>query len=169
MEMEAPGHGRAGTGRRIMLPNSVFLSGTVRIGARPRQFAPHRFTVTLEEPVPVAEALSRLTAAAGAALLPDAERAQRFHKMTAAKAGVEIAGPGPEIGLGTSELGKLQFRVMLYCLAEDATRLEHAVTLAFLGWIHGRAAARPESRGVEDAWTEIGRQLREPRAHSNAA
>ncbi|WP_246191216.1 mechanosensitive ion channel domain-containing protein [Aureimonas leprariae] len=167
MEMPAHALGHGATGRRLTLPNSALLAGPVRVEAQPRHFAPHRFVLTLEHPVPVAPALAVLNAAAAAALAPDAERAARFHRMTAAKLGVEVAGPGHEVSVTTSELGKLQFNVMLYCLAKDARDLQQAVTLAFLAETVPLSAAEPLAaaqaaspvRTIPDIWPEIARRL----------
>jgi small-conductance mechanosensitive channel len=169
METPSAGLGHAGTGRRLTLPNSLFLACPVRVEAQPRQFAPHRFAITLEFPAPISLALARLEAAADAALAEDRERASRFHRLSVAKSGVEIAGPGYEVTLATTDLGKLQFHVMLYCLAKDARDLQQAVTIGFLSDLAGlaeqqqSAAARPK---VSDGWTELSRKLREPRTNA---
>lgn len=166
--MELPPHhlGHSGTGRVVMLPNAILLTGPVRVGAQPRHFFPHRFTLTLEGPVPVRETKARIEAAAEAALADDLDRATRFHRLAAGKAGAEIAGPGYEVTVGTSDIGKLQFHVMLYCLVQDAGALQQAITLEAL---EGLGAARTVKPGEQRAWDEIARQLREAARPREAA
>jgi hypothetical protein len=159
--MELPPHhlGHAGTGRVVMLPNSILLTGPVRVEPQPRQYAPHRFTLTLETPAPARQMVALIGAAARDALADDLDRATRFHRLTAGKAGADIAGPGHEVAVATSDLGKLQFHVMIYCLVKDARALEQAILLDVLEKIPlGERASRPAEAG---AWAEITRQLRE--------
>jgi len=166
METPPNGLGHAGTGRRLTLPNSLFLACPVRVEAQPRQFAPHRFTVTLEHPAPIAFALARLEAAAETALAEDRERASRFHRLSVAKTGVEIAGPGFEVTLATSDIGKLQFHVMLYCLAKDARALQQDVTIGFLTDLASVGDQQPAKSKVTDGWSDLARKLREPRTNA---
>ncbi|BDA86750.1 mechanosensitive ion channel protein MscS [Aureimonas sp. SA4125] len=169
MEIPPVSLGHAGTGRRLTLPNSLFLACPVRVEPQPRQFAPHRFTVTLERPVPAAHALNRLEASAEAALAEDTERAARFHRLAVAKTGVDIAGPGYEVTLGTSDLGKLQFHVMLYCLTQDARALEQTIIIGFLTDLENLAMPDAETARTKlsESWDALARKLRDPR--SNAA
>ncbi|MEF2550352.1 mechanosensitive ion channel family protein [Aurantimonas sp. A2-1-M11] len=158
--MELPPHhlGHSGTGRVVMLPNAILLTGPVRVGGQPRHFFPHRFTLTLEAPVPVRETVARIEAAAEAALADDLDRATRFHRLAGGKAGAEVAGPGYEVTVGTSDLGKLQYHVMLYCLVQDASALQQAITLEVFDGLGAAPAVKP---GEQRAWDEIARQLRE--------
>ncbi|HEX2017698.1 MAG TPA: mechanosensitive ion channel family protein [Aurantimonas sp.] len=159
--MELPPHhlGHAGTGRVVMLPNSILLTGPVRVEPQPRQYAPHRFTLTLETQAPPRQMVALIRAAARDALADDLDRATRFHRLTAGKAGADIAGPGHEVAVATSDIGKLQFHVMIYCLVKDARALEQAILLDVLEKIPlCERASRPAEAS---AWAEITRQLRE--------
>ena len=159
MELPPLHVGHAGTGRTIMLPNSVLLTGAVRVEAQPRHYAPHRFTLTLEVPVPPRKAVEAIRTAAEAALASDRDLAARFHQFAARKSGVEIAGPETEVMVGTNDIGKLQFQVVIYCLVKEARAHEQAITLDALSSLGVGAAA--ERLGETKAWAEIARQLRE--------
>ncbi|WAJ30215.1 mechanosensitive ion channel domain-containing protein [Antarcticirhabdus aurantiaca] len=184
MELPAAHLGHAGTGRVVMLPNSVLLTGPVRVGAQPRHFAPHRFVVTMEHPVAPGPALALLGAAAERVLGPDRERAARFHRMATNKAGADIAGPGFQLAVRTSEIGKMQFHVMAYCLVQDALAVEQAITSEFLDaliapGVHVGEGARPgpaedvapapPTPVLSRAWAEIARSLRDGSARGAAA
>lgn len=172
MELPPVALGSAGTGRTLMLPNSVFLTGPVRVEAQPRQFAPHFFKVTLETCPDVAEAVRHMEEAATKALASDLERATRFHRMIASKYGAEIAGPGCEVSLGTSDLGRIQLHVMLYCLVQDARRLERATLIDFFAVMRETQDAAPAAEndpGHEPGWNAIARKLQGAPARQSAA
>ena len=168
-ELPAHGPGHLSTGRRLTLPNSILLSATVRVEAQPRQFAAHRFAIVLDQPVPVGPAVERLNEAAGAAIAADADRAARFHRMATARLGTEVSGPGHEVSVTTTEIGKIQFNVMLYCLVKDARDLQQAITLAFLSEITATGNAVPQNSAAADIWPEIARRLTPPPLRANAA
>ncbi len=161
-ELPARSFGASGTGRTVMLPNSVLLTGAVRVGAQPRHYAPHRFTLTLEQPHLPGRVIAAIETAAEEALAPDRELASRFHQFAGRKASFETAGPETEICVGTSDIGKLQFHVMIYCLAKDARQLEQAITLSVLAELGiGAQGAQPRANSAEAALSELARQLRE--------
>ena len=154
--------GASGTGRTVMLPNSVLLTGAVKVEAQPRHYAPHRFTLTLEQAHLPGRVIEAIEAAAQEALAPDRELASRFHQFAARKAGFDTAGPETEVSVATSELGKLQFHVMIYCLAKDARLLEQTITLSVLHELGIGAQVSPaRTNGAEAALSELARQLRE--------
>ena len=160
--------GHAGTGRRLTLPNSLFLSVPVTVEAQPRQFAPHRFAITLETPVSIPYAIARLEAAAEGMLAADLGLARRFHRLAEAGSGVEIAGPGFEVAVATTDIGKLQFNLMLYCLAKDAHAFQQTVTRTFLTEMATACDQAPKPKSP-DIWTDLARKLRDPQAQPHAA
>lgn len=162
--VELPSHslGAAATGRTVMLPNSVLLTGIVRVEAQPRHYAPHRFTLTLEQAQSPSRVIAAIETAADAALTPDRELAARFHQFAARKAGFDTAGPQTEVSVATSDLGKLQFHVMVYCLAKDARACEQAILLAVLEEL-GIGAEKTPQRPAEAMLSELARQIREGR------
>lgn len=140
-ELPPVGAGHRGTGRTFVLPNSVFLTDAVRVEATPRRYAPHRFALTLERPVPVGAALDALLSIARDAVAEDRERAERFHRMSAAHSGCDEEGPEPSVRVRTSDIGKLVFEVGVYCLIEDVERVERAIARAWLDRFAGPEAA----------------------------
>lgn len=160
MELPCQSLGSSGTGRTFVLPNSVFLTGPVRVEPQPRQFAPHRFAVTLDNPCDPGDAVRRMQAAAGKVLAGDAERAARFHRLTAARAAAEVAGPGHEVSIATSDLGKLKLNVMLYCLVQEARRLEQEAILQFLSETHRAQKQADDARRDDAKWDDVAARVR---------
>ena len=149
-ELPPSGGGHRGTGRTFVLPNSVFLTDAVRLEATPRRFAPHRFAITLERQPPMRAAMQALRAIAEAATSGDAERAERFHRMVTSRTGCADCGPEPAVHLRTNTIGKTQFDVTIYCLVEEADRIETDITLAFLVETAAMAAADEQSSDLSD-------------------
>ncbi|MBP0614949.1 mechanosensitive ion channel family protein [Jiella mangrovi] len=160
-ELPSASRGATGTGRTVMLPNSVLLTGIVRVEAQPRHYAPHRFTLTLEHPLAPGRVVAAIEAAAEAALTVDRELAARFHQFAARKGGFDTAGPETEVSVATSELGKLQFHVMIYCLAKDARALEQSIVLQTLDELGIGTDKTPQARPAEAMLSELARQMRE--------
>lgn len=132
VELPPAGGGHRATGRTFVLPNSAFLTETVRVEAGPRRYAPHRFALTLDRPVSASEALDALRDLAVQACAHDRERAARFHSLAASRTGLEEDGPAPAVRVKTSDLGKLVFDVSIYCLVEEAETVEARVTIPWL-------------------------------------
>ena len=125
--------------------------------------------------MPVTAALDALERVLSCAASEDRDRAARFHRLSTHKLGAEVAGPEPHVGLTTSELGKLQFHVMAYCLVQDAAALEKAVTLGFLTEVQGLAGktgvaaaaanvSSPAAASDAAPWEARIRELAEPPA-----
>ena len=159
-ELPSRNLGASGTGRTVMLPNSILLTGAVRVEAQPRHYAPHRFTLTLDNFQAPGRVIAQIEAAAERALSADRELASRFHQYAARKAGFETSGPETEVNVSTSDLGKLQFHVMIYCLAKDARGCEQAITVSVLSELATNAEKAP-ARPAEAALAELARQMRE--------
>ncbi|WP_158598426.1 mechanosensitive ion channel family protein [Notoacmeibacter ruber] len=131
-ELPPVGSGHRGTGRTFVLPNSVFLLDAVKLEPTPRRYAPHGFALTLHPSVSVRAALDAVQEIVADATMRDAERAERFHRLVSARAGCEDCGPTPSIAVRTNERGGAVLHVNLYCLVEEASNLETAITFAFL-------------------------------------
>ncbi|MEN3792009.1 mechanosensitive ion channel family protein [Fulvimarina sp. MAC3] len=162
MELPPQHFGFSGTGRTVMLPNSVLLSGPVKVEAQPRHYAPHRFLLTLEQAVPVKDTARLIEAVAKRVLEPDRELASRFHQFAARKAGADISGPETSVLVGTTDIGKLQFQVEIYCLVKDAAKLQNAITAEVVDTLRigARANATAKDDAGERAWSDVANRLK---------
>lgn len=162
MELPPQHFGFSGTGRTVMLPNSVLLSGPVKVEAQPRHFAPHRFLLTMEHPVPASETTRLIATIAQKVLEPDRELATRFHQFAARKAGADISGPETTVRVGTSEIGKLQFQVEIYCLVKDAAQHQNQITTEVFDALRigTRTGAAAKEETSERSWSEVASRLK---------
>ncbi|EAU42934.1 probable integral membrane protein [Fulvimarina pelagi HTCC2506] len=163
MELPPQQHGFSGTGRTVMLPNSVLLSGPVKVEAQPRHYAPHRFLLTMEKPVPAAETARLVSEIARRVLEADRELAARFHQFAARKAGAEISGPETTVSVGTSEIGKMQFQITLYCLVRDAAQIQNEITVEVMDALRTASLSGSQANGEADdrAWADITGRLKQ--------
>lgn len=132
LEVESPAHGHGYSGRSLVLPNSLFLLHPVRNENFARNYALHRFTVTVEPGIHVGKALACIQEKAELASRPFLEVASRYNTLIERKLGVDMQGPEPIVSINTTDLGNLQFQVLLFCPTREAQKLENAITAEFL-------------------------------------
>lgn len=132
LELEPPNHGHGYSGRSLVLPNSVFLLHPVRNENFARNYTMHRFDLTLEPGVDVGKALNWLEDKARALSEPFQDVARRYNAMIERKLGVDMHGPDAMISVGTTDLGKIRFQVLLFCPTGEAFGLQKSITAAFL-------------------------------------
>ena len=145
LELDTPEHGYGYTGRRLTLPNSLFLSHPVRTDRRARQYVLHRFAITLEGPVDSDGARAWLQRHAEALCAPFMDEARRYNDSLDRQLGVDVAGPEPVVGVTTSDIGKPRFPVTLFCPMRRAAELESALTAGVLDAVRTGAVAGASS------------------------
>ena len=158
LELDPAAAGHPYTGRTVILPNSLFLTHPVRTAAFGRRFAVHRFAITLELPVDPALGVERAQREAERAFAPFAEEARRVNEAVDRRLGVDVAGPEPAVSLHTTDLGKMQFDVALFCPRAEASALERTVTTAFVAAAHGGELGGPATGDGPEAPTRAGSQ-----------
>lgn len=150
LETDPPEFGYGYTGRRMVVPNSLFLTHAVRTSFITRRWVMHRFVITLETPVDASAAADWLAARAERAVAPFIDEARPANAELDRRLGVDVEGPDPEIGLGTSDIGKQQFRVLVFCPRVQALALERDITADFLSAAsHGQFAPEADAADRE--------------------
>ncbi len=132
LELDTGARGYGFTGRTFILPNSVFLSHSVHRENMGRDFVSHRFAITLESPVDPGAAVEWLRQCAGEACSAFLEEARVQQGRTERRLGVTLGGVEPAVTLATTEIGKVQLHVALFCPAAKAVALEQEITAGFL-------------------------------------
>lgn len=136
LERDTGTRGYGFTGRTLTLPNSVFLSHPVHRENPVRHFLSHRFTVTLENPVDPEAAADWLQARATEATKSFIDEARASRTRLARTLGITLSDADPSVKVATSELGKVQWEVALWCPAAKAVPIEQEITRAFLAAVH---------------------------------
>ncbi len=138
LELDTGARGYGFTGRTFILPNSVFLSHPVHREYPGRNFVSHRFTITLETPVNAGAAADWLRQRAGEASSAFLEEARAQLVKAERRLGVTLGDAEPTVAVITTDIGKIQFQVALFCPTVKAVALEQEITADFLSAVKER-------------------------------
>ena len=124
------------TGRTVSAPNSLLLTTPLVNHGFRKRFMPLTFDI-VEEPHPENRAASaatraRILTAVETACADFAEIARRYAARIEKSAGVRLRDPAPTVTMDTNELGKIVYRVSVFCPRERAGALRDAAVTAFL-------------------------------------
>lgn len=136
LELDTGARGYGFTGRTFILPNSVFLSHPVHRENQGRDFVSHRFAITLENPVDAVAAVEWLEQRAGEACSAFLAEARTQRGNTERRLGVTLGGVEPAVTVATTDIGKIQLHIALFCPAAKAVALEREITADFLAAVH---------------------------------
>ena len=126
------------TGRTVVIPNSMFLSAPVKNMNFMRRFVFHTFTLTTDPNLNLFEARQFILDHIAHISEEFSDIANRFNAAIERRAGIDIASADPNISIATSNLGKNQFIVTIFCPTQQALELEQKVTEKFMGWYYQR-------------------------------
>ncbi|CAM3345677.1 mechanosensitive ion channel family protein [Halomonas lysinitropha] len=136
------------SGKTIVVPNSVFLTTSVRNQNFFKKWVYLEVCVVLEPDVDMRSELPGLEDEVGALHAPHAELAQRYSALIRKRSGIDIADPRPRVTLATTDIGKQRVGVTLFCPTPSAFELEQAINDAVLRryWqLRNMASASPET------------------------
>ncbi|HET8725897.1 MAG TPA: mechanosensitive ion channel family protein [Alphaproteobacteria bacterium] len=133
LELEPPPNGHGYTGRSVVIPNSLLLLHPVRNENFARNYVLHRFTLTMPPPVNAVAAKRWIERRSAELCRPFADVARRYNALLERKLGVDMPGPAPMVSVSTTDLGNVQFDLVLFCPTKQASALEQAITTEFLG------------------------------------
>jgi hypothetical protein len=132
LELAPPKRGHGYTGNLIVIPNSLFLTHSVRNERLSRHYVLHPFVVTVEPVLNVGEALAWWTTQAASACADFAEEAERVSMAVDRALSADVQGPAPLVHVGTSDTARVNFQIQLFCPAARAHALEVSLTSDFL-------------------------------------
>lgn len=135
LELEPPINGHVYTGRSVVLPNSLFLLHPVRNENFARNYVFHRFMLTVHPGVDTVAAWRWLEGRSAELCQPFADVARRYSALLERKLGVDMPGPEPMVVVSTTDVGNIQFNVVLFCPTGQSLSLEQALTTEFLGHV----------------------------------
>lgn len=150
LEIDTPEHGYGYTGRSLILPNSMFLSHPVHTSAFARQYVQHRFAITIEEPIDPVAGVERLQGDAERACASFQNEARKMNEAMDRRLGVEMNEHEPFVSVGTSDIGKTRFTVLLFCPTNRAAALERDIAVAFLHAVKNGELTPPAATEAAD-------------------
>lgn len=132
LEMDPPEHGYRYTGRRLIVPNSMFLTHPVKTSSLARRYVLHRASITLETQVEPDKAIAWLQRRIQELSSSFVEEAGTHLRRVNHDLGLELASTEPQVTVATTDLGKLRFQVQFVCPVRQAALIESQLTDGFL-------------------------------------
>lgn len=121
------------TGKTLVIPNNLFVANPIQNLNFMRRYVSHSFTIVRDaEPIDVFQAKKMILNMARSYSEPHKEVAQRYNDMLEKRLGVQLPGPESSVRITTTNLGKNQFTVTVFCPTEEAVKIEQKLTEDFM-------------------------------------
>ena len=126
------------SGRTIVLPNNQFITQPVYNLTFMRRYVAHTSNLTRNaQNIDVCRAQELILQQAKAYCAPFGEVAQRYNSLLEKRLGVRLAGPDPSVRVSTTELGRNQFTISIFCPTHEAVNIEQRLTADFMAFWYG--------------------------------
>lgn len=149
-EVENKGNSYSYTGKTIVLPNSVFLSHTVKNMNFMRRFVFHSFSLVTQPTINVFEMKSKILDRIEFYSEEFHELGARYHAFIMQLSGIELPSPCPSVRVTTTNLGKNVFTVTLFCPTPKAVSLEQKITEEFFDLYYKKLQLEAAANFVDD-------------------
>ncbi len=135
-ELDKPPNDYSFTGKTILMPNSVFLSESIKNLNFSKRYIFHRFDIITEPHLNIQDIQQWIVAELDHISGDFIEIARRYNAFIEKRTGVDIPGPEPRIMISTNELAKRVITVIIFCPTEKAAELELHITHGVLERIY---------------------------------
>ncbi|MCB1984570.1 MAG: mechanosensitive ion channel [Burkholderiales bacterium] len=120
------------TGRTIVIPNSLFLSESIKNLNFFKRYVFHRFSIVVDPHISTADVEQWIVAEINTQSADFIEIARRYNAFIEKRTGVDVPGPEPRIMISTNEYAKRIITVIVFCPTEKAAELERHITQGVL-------------------------------------
>ena len=125
------------TGKTIAVPNNQFVANPVCNLNFMRLCVLHSFTITREaQPIDLFQAKALILEKAKSYCEPFKEATQRHRNLFEKRLGVRFSDLDASVKVTTSNLGKDQFIISIFCPTQEAANLEQKLTEDFISFWH---------------------------------
>ena len=125
------------TGKTVTVPNNQFIANPVCNLNFMRLCVLHSFTITREaQPIDLFQAKALILEKAKSYCEPFKEATQRHRNLFEKRLGVRFSDPDASVKVTTSNLGKDQFIISIFCPTQEAADLEQKLTEDFIRFWH---------------------------------
>lgn len=132
------------TGKTIILPNSLFLSQTIKNLNYMRHFMVHDFAISTEPGVNVFAAREVILKKIAEYSEDYIDLASRYHSLIIKRSGMNMPSPEASVKVRTNHLGKNIFSVSLFCPTNQALDLEQKITEDFFDFYYTKKSAEEQ-------------------------
>ena len=131
-ELDRPPNDYSFTGRTIVIPNSLFLSESIKNLNFFKRYVFHRFSIVVDSHISTADVEPWIVAEINTQSADFIEIARRYNTFIENRTGVDVPGPEPRIMISTNEYAKRIITVIVFCPTEKAAELERHITQGVL-------------------------------------
>lgn len=135
-ELDRPPNDYSFTGKTILVPNSIFLSESIKNLNFSKRYVFHRFDIITEPHFNFPDIQQWIVAELEQFSHDFIEIARRYNAFIEKRTGVDIPGPEPRIMISTNELAKPVITVIMFCPTDKAVELELHITHGVLERIY---------------------------------
>ncbi|QBY03800.1 mechanosensitive ion channel family protein [Thalassotalea sp. HSM 43] len=126
------------TGRTAIIPNSQFLTETVKNMNFMKRYVYHTFSIHCDTKINMFDARDHIFQRMDKYTKEFLEIGQRYNSVIEKRLGVDLPGEEPYIRITTTELGNFKFTIILFCPTEQAVSLEQRITQDFMQFRYDR-------------------------------
>lgn len=131
-ELDKPPNSYTFTGKTILIPNSLFLSESVKNLNFSKRYVFHRFDVVLEYSLNIEGLKDWIVAEINLFSSDYIDVAKRYNAYIEKRTGVDIPSAEPRVIMSTNDLAMRVITVITFCPSERATELEQHITHGML-------------------------------------
>ena len=136
------------TGRRTVLPNSIFLSQPMRNESLMRDHVLHGFSVTVDPAGDGFAHRAAIEAIVARHCAPLRDEVAQAGASIGRRLHIDLADSPVRVTFKTTELGKLRIGVSLLCPTRLAESLENDITCELVSCLHALAAGTPKDEAA---------------------
>jgi len=138
-ELDAAPNSYSFTGRTIVIPNSLFLSESIKNLNFFKRYVFHRFDITVEPHLNIADLSQWIINEVDILSTDFIDIARRYNAFIENRTGIDIAGPEPRVEVSTNEYAKCIITVIIFCPTEKAAELQYHITQGVLERVYQTA------------------------------
>ena len=138
------------TGRTIEIPNSRFLTASIRNLNFFKNYLYHDITITVQhDNIDFDLLIKKLEEIVSFNFTPHEKGALAFNKIVEKKSAVDFADPSPQYFIKTSDLGHYTFTIKLFLPTLEAVKVDTEVKKQFLSYVYQFRNAHREDNKAE--------------------
>ena len=120
------------TGKTVTIPNSQFLTETVKNMNFMKRYVYHTFSITTDASINAFAAREHIFSKMNEYTQDFLEVGRRYNNVIEKHLGVDLPGEEPYIRITTTDLGNFKFTIILICPTEQAVSLEQRITQDYM-------------------------------------
>lgn len=140
------------TGRTLNVPNHLFISGVTQNLNFMRRYVQHTFTLVRDaDSVNIYDLKEKILEKSRECCAEFHDVAQRYNDLIERRLDSPITGPDPEFRITTTNMGKNECSISIFCPTQKAVEIEQKITEEFMSlWYVDQRSRKGKKRQAED-------------------